>query len=101
MDDDLYPNDGTYFLPREPKEQRIARKKENAKVLESIDVITDLIKHLDDRIAFYASVDSIPAEVKVNPDQFLIMHNANEQTRNNLNQERELLISILDTYQRR
>lgn len=98
MNDDVYPNDGSYYLPREPKDQRIGRKKEQAKALEKQDILSELIQRLDNRISFYASVDSIPADVKADPEAFLIMHNANEQTRNNLSDEREYIVSLLDTH---
>ena len=101
MDDDLYPNDSSSFwLPSEPKEQRIERKKENAQIIESINVMKDLVARLEKRIAFYESVHSIPAEVKADPQAFLIMHNANEQTALSLIQEKEYIESLIPSNKR-
>lgn len=93
--DNLYPADGSYYLPREPKDQRIARKKEDAKILESINVIKDIIDRLQNKILFYESVYSIPDDVKADPTQFLIMHNANEIVARSLQAEKEYLESLI------
>lgn len=100
MDDDMYPAGGEYFLPREPVDQKKARKKEEAKILEKIEVLTDLIERLDQRIEFYGSVDSIPNEVKLDPTQFLNMHNANQMVRDSLRSEREYIQSLIDPHLR-
>lgn len=94
MDDDVYPND-SYYIPREPKEQRLERKRESAKVLEMLDFLKEHIERLDKRIKFYESVHSIPNEVKADPEAFLIMHNANEQTALSLKSERDWLASFI------
>jgi hypothetical protein len=49
--DDMYPNDSSYFLPREPAEQSISRKREKAHTLESLAVLKDILSHLEKRIA--------------------------------------------------
>lgn len=96
--DDVMPNDGSYFMPREPEEQVIARKKESAQTLESVAVLKDMISRLDDRIDFYGSVDSIPPAVKADPKRFLITFNANQLTRDCLRSERDWIQDLLDTH---
>jgi hypothetical protein len=96
QDEDLYPNDSSYFLPREPADQVRARSKEKAKALQGLAVLRDMIKRFDERIAFYESVSSIPNEVRDDPQKFLIMHNSNTMSADNLRQEKEYIESLLD-----
>lgn len=100
MDDDLYPNDGSYFLPREPKEQKIARRKEQAQTLESISVLEDLVKSLDAKIDFYENITSIPDEVRLNPSEFLIMHNTHTLMAKNLRAEKENIEELISIHKR-
>ncbi len=98
MDEDLMPNDGTFFFPREPKDQVLARKAEKAKTLEVLPILKELLKQFERDIEFYGSIDSIPPEVKTDPGKFLIVHNANELTRNALMAKKEYIESLLDTH---
>lgn len=96
VEDNVMPNDGTYFTPKEPVEQTISRKKERARTLEALPILKELVKHLEKRIEFYGSVDSIPDDVKKDPTKFMNMHNSNEMTRANLISEKEYIESLLD-----
>lgn len=96
--DDLYPSDGSYFLPKEPADQKVARQKERAKTLETINVLKDIVNRLENRIEFYASVDAMPDDVKDDPVKFMNMHNANELTRDNLRSEKEYIESLIETH---
>lgn len=98
MDDDLMPNDGTYFFPREPADQIIGRKKEKAKTLEALTVLQELLDRLDKRIEFYASVDAMPDDVKTDAIKFMNMHNANQMVRDNLRSEKEWIEGLLDIH---
>jgi hypothetical protein len=99
--DDVMPNDGTYFGLRVPEQQVIDRQKEKARTLEALPILKDLLDRLEERIAFYASVDSIPSEVKTDPAQFLIVHNANELVRDNLRAEKEWITGLLEEHTKR
>lgn len=96
--DDVMPNSGDYFTLREPADQAVDRKKEKAYTLEALPILQEVIDMLQKDIDFYGSVDSIPAEVKVNPREFLIMHNANEQTRNALKKKKAYIEGLLVTH---
>jgi hypothetical protein len=98
QDDNVMPNDGTFLggVPREPADQAVARKKETASTLESIAVLKNILKRLDERIEFYGSVDSIPDHVKLDVEKFLIQHNANELTRSNLRDEKEFIEGVIE-----
>lgn len=96
--DDVMPNDGTYFALRVPEEQEIEGKRQKAHTLEALPIIKEFIARLDERIAFYGSVDSIPDEVKTKPEEFLIVHNANELTRDNLRSEKEYMVSLMEQH---
>lgn len=96
--DDVMPNDGTYFVPREPEQQVIDRNKEKAKTLEALPILKDLLARLEERVAFYGSVDSIPDDVKTKPDEFLIVHNSNQLTRDNLRAEIEWIVGLLEDH---
>ena len=95
MDDDLYPLDGAAFRT-EPKEQVDERKLEISKAQAAAPILEDIIERFEDKIDFYNSVDSIPPEVKTDPQKFLIIHNANELTRNNLIAEVDWLKGLLE-----
>lgn len=96
MDDDLYPNDGTYFLPREPKDQAIGRKKETAGTLEALPILQDLIRRLDERIAYYEKNSSVPEEVRTDPLQFLIVQNSYTLAAKTLISEKEYIEGLID-----
>ena len=99
--DNLYPNDGTYFDPfKEPLDQTIERKKERAQTLEAMNVLKQHIERLDERIAFYEKNSSIPDEVRVNPQEFLIMSNSHMLTAKCLQSERDYLGGLIDSYKR-
>jgi len=97
MDDDLYPNDGTFIggVQPEPADQRIARKKEKAQTLQALPILEELVQHLKEKVAFYGSIDAMPDDVKTDPKQFLIVHNANELTRDNLRAELEYIEGLV------
>ena len=99
-EDNLYPNDSSYFLPREPQDQTIARKKERAQTLEAMDVLQDHIERIEERIAFYEKNSSIPDEVRANPKEFLIMSNAHMLTVRLLNSERDYLKGLIDDHKK-
>lgn len=67
-DDDLYPREGSYFVPREPKDQVIARKKEQAETLEKIDQIKELIEHINKRIDERDKISTIGVDILENPE---------------------------------
>ncbi len=98
-EDDIYPLDGAAFLS-EPREQVDERNKEKGKALAALPLLEDIIERLQNRIDYYGSVDAIPDDVKVDPKAFLIIHNANELTRNNLRAEKENLEGMIDDFKR-
>jgi hypothetical protein len=98
MNDDLYPNDPTFFggVPLEPVEQIIERKKERAQTLEGATVLKDMINRMDERIAFYEKNSSIPDDVRLDPEQFLIMSNSYKLAAEALQNEKEWIVGLLD-----
>jgi hypothetical protein len=97
MDDDLYPNDSFYF-PREPLDQVIGRKKEQAQVLEGKKELQQAVERLQDQIDFYRSVDAIPDAVRLDPTKFMTMHNAHTQVVEILKVEKEYLQDLLSSH---
>ena len=95
IDDITGGNESSYFIPREEPSQVIGRKHEKANTLESLKILQQVSDQLKDDIAFYGSVDSIPPEVKTDPKQFLIVHNANELVRNSLLKKKEYIDGLL------
>jgi hypothetical protein len=95
--DDLYPNDSAAFLLKEPPEQAREKKKEKAETLQSLSVLREVVARLDERIAFYTSIDSIPDSIKTDPEKFLIMHNSREMTRDSLREERDYIVQLIDS----
>lgn len=95
MEDDIYPNNGSYFLPREPKDQIIARQKEKAKTLEALPIIENVIKHFNDRIEFRNKIDSINVQVNDDPALHQKMMHVNELLKQELEVEKALLEELL------
>ena len=98
QDDDLVPNDGTYFLPREPVEQAVARKKERAQALEALTVIEGLIKHFDERIEFRDRLDSINPLVDKDPLAHKNACTVNALLKLALIEEKGLLLELLEVH---
>ena len=100
QEDNLYVNDGTYFggVPIEPPEQAIARKKERASTLEVLPILKAIVSQLEHDIDFYGSVDAIPSEVKLDPEKFLMVYNANELTRNVLRAKKDWIEGLIETH---
>ena len=96
MDDDIMPNDGTYFA--QPREQAIGRVKEKAKVLQGMDLLQDMIIRLEERIEFYGKTTSIPDAVRTNPTEFMAVSNSYSLTAKNLITEKEYLQGLIDEY---
>ena len=98
MDDDLYQNDGSYFLPREPVEQTVARKKEKAQALEALTVIEGLIKHFDERIEFRGKLESIKPDLTKDPAMHQKVCEVNDMIKLALTEEKELLLELLEIH---
>lgn len=92
------PNDGTYFFPREPQDQIIARKKEKAQTLEGLHILHDLLKRWEEKITFYSSVKAISEEVKTNPAEFMHMVAGNAVIVEILEAEREYIRELIADY---
>lgn len=93
-DDDVYINDGTYFLPREPKEQKIDRTRERAQTTEQRKILEELINRWEERIEFYESVHAIPDEVKLNPELFMKVVTVNKEIVDILLAEKQYIESL-------
>lgn len=100
-EDSLYPNDSSYFLPREPSDQIIERKKEKAQTLESLNELKSIANRLQERIDFYEKNSSIPDDVRTDPQQFLILHNTYTLVAENLKSEKEFIDGLITSYLKR
>lgn len=98
QEDNVMPNDGTFFYGKEPVDQVIGRKKEKAQTLEAMNVLKDLVARLEARIQFFESVTSIPDAVRTKPQEFLIMHNTHTLTAKSLQAEKEYIEQLLSDY---
>jgi len=97
--DNVMPND--YFMPREPANQVISRKREKAHTMEALPILLKLLDRLEKRIAFYESVRSISDDIRTDPEKFLIAHNSNTLAASNLISEREWIAGLIEDSQRR
>lgn len=99
--DDVYQNDGTYFLPREPEEQIIARKKEKAKTLEALKVIDGVIEHFNERIAYLSNIDSITEDLETDPLSHQKAFHVKKLLKQALEEEKSLLEELVDVHTQR
>lgn len=87
--DNLYPNNGEYFSLRAPRDQLVEAKQEEREAYSHVKLIKEMVGRLEGRVAFYASVDSVPDETLTNPEEFMHVIAANKLTRENLKRELE------------
>jgi hypothetical protein len=98
MDDDLMPNDGTFYHLTEPEEQKQEESEERAKAIQGMALLEELIERLNTRITFYDSLNSIAPDVKDTPEQHLRACIAGQMTKQNLIQEKEYMEGLRDKY---
>lgn len=96
--DDLYPRDGSFYQPEEPEAQVKEKAEERARVKSAMPMLNDLIKRFDERIAFYGSIDSIPADLTKSPASFQRLVAANRLVKDTLVSEKEYLEVLRDEY---
>lgn len=98
-EDDVMPNGGSsYFVPREPEDQVRARKKEAAETLQAKDLAAELINHLDDRIVFRDSIESLNVNLIEDPALHQKKAEVNEMLKLALIEERQLLKELLEIH---
>ncbi len=100
MDEDLYPNDSTFWRPTEPKEQVIARKKEQAQALEAKNIIEMALAHFDERIIYRDTISSLNVNLNEDPAMHQKKCEVNDMLKLALQEERNLLEEILVTTKR-
>lgn len=100
MDDDLYPASGEYFLPREPQEQVVARKKEKAKTLEAVNELQRVIDHFQERIDYRDRLSSINVDITEDPELHQKVCAVNDLLKLALTEEKGLLEELLELYNR-
>ena len=88
--------ESSYFQLGEPLEQKIERKEAKGRIKDGVKLLEDIIARLEVRIKFYDTLDSIPAEVRAIPEDFMTAVNANDLTKRNLMNELEYLITLQD-----
>lgn len=92
MDDyNAYPNQP--FIATIPQKQKTDEAVSIEETLAQVPLLKKTVKRLDDRIAFYLSVDSIPAELHTKPDEFMHAYAANKLTAENLKDERSFIVA--------
>lgn len=69
--DDLYPNQGEWFIASEPPEQVSERSNEKSQAVAGKRIIEKMRKHFNEQIKILDSVSAIPDEVKTNPEEFM------------------------------
>lgn len=91
-----YPLHGQPFMPTVPTAQQEAKEKAREDVLQQVPLLKKVVKRLDQKIAFYDSVNSVPDEVKTKPEEFMHIIAANKLTRDDLMQERSYIQAQID-----
>lgn len=94
-EDNLYPTSTEYFVPQAPADQDEGAREQKAEVESSKAVLQDIVDHLQSRVDFYTSVDSIPEELHTDPTQFMHAVAANKLARDNLATELDAIRRII------
>lgn len=97
--DNMYPSNGEGFSPfTEPQEQTRDRQKEKAKVMEALKLSDEILGRLDERIAFYDSVDSIEVELSEDSEKFVRAWKVAQEIKQILLTEKEWLEDLVEAY---
>jgi hypothetical protein len=91
--ENLYPNDGEYFSPAAPALQQKNAKQQQDDTLEELPLIKAVLKHLDERIAFYDTLDSIQVDIETDAQIFQKIHAAHKLCRDALKTERNFILA--------
>lgn len=70
MDNDVYINDGSYYLPSEPEEQSEERRVSQSKAQAAKPMLEDLIAVFQADIDQLNTISSIPVDFDTMPDEF-------------------------------
>ena len=100
-EDNLYPTSSAYMPLVKNREDVLEESKEKASVQKSLPVIKDVIKRLQERIAFYNCIDSIDSTAMTNPDEFMHIVAAHKIVRSNLEMEKQALEELVETHIKR
>lgn len=85
--DNVYPLTGQAFRPG-VKSIVEKNKRSEEQIIEQLPLLKEVLAHLDKQIAFYDSVNSVPDEVLLKPDEFMHLIAANKLTAKNLRAEK-------------
>lgn len=99
MGDDLYPNDSGFDLSAMPIERVQEERTEASKVAASYPILDDLIDHLQARIDFYSSIDSIDVDFTENPETHQRLMYAHRVIKNDLTQELNTIRGLKEQYE--
>jgi hypothetical protein len=99
QEDDVMPNDGAYFS--QPQEQVKERRKERANTLEGLAILKQLLERFNQRIDYYEKTTNIPDDVRLDPQQFLILHNTHSLTAKTLTAEKEYIEGLIEEHTKR
>jgi hypothetical protein len=85
--DEMYPNDGMYFMPSEPQEKTERRRKARSKAKANENILQDVIDRLEKQVAFFQSNLSITDAVISDAALLQARIIANKETAINLQAE--------------
>jgi len=98
MNDDVMPNTGDYYSLREPVDQALERKHEKSLTMSALPIIKQTISHLDERIKFRDSIDSINVSIDKDPLLYQKVSEVNKMVKQALIEERAILEDLLVEY---
>lgn len=98
MDDDLGLQSGNFYSEK-PESQSKSEIAERAKLSAAKPFLNDILDHLQMRIDFYDSLDSIQVDIEKDPATFQKIHAANKLTRDSLKNEKELIETLIEAFQ--
>lgn len=90
--DNIYPNSGEPFILTTPSKQKSDEEARLHATLAQLPLLQETVDKFNERIAFYDSVNSVPADVMTNPEVFMHIVAANKLTRDNLTAERDIIL---------
>lgn len=100
MNDNIYPNDGRFYAPvKQPSAQAKAKELETNETLAQLPVLEEIVKHFDEQIASFDSIDSVSVKIK-DPQELVNTIAANKLAKAKLQAERSYILARVERLKR-
>lgn len=98
QEENLYTRPTSAFIPTQPQDQEDEITQEEIEINSNVGLIRELVSHLESRVGYFASVDSIPYEVLTNANEHMHLTLAHKLTKDILAEELRQIRETMNAY---